>query len=89
MHDPKHVSLIIFAATGGMVIPGLLFGIINYGGDGQHCWAIPVATDTAFAVGVLEILAKRISAGISIFLAALAIFDDIGAMLVYGALADA
>jgi len=86
LHDPQNVSLIIIAAIGGMVVPGALYAILNYGNEGAHGWAIPVATDTAFAIGVLAILATRISAGISIFLAALAIFDDIGAILIIATL---
>ncbi len=82
LHDPHNVSLIIIAAVGGMVVPGGLYAMLNYGSEGVHGWAIPMATDTAFAIGVLAILATRISAGISIFLAALAIFDDIGAILI-------
>lgn len=85
LHHPRHVILIVLAATGGMLVPGLLYALFNYGGVGADGWAIPMATDTAFAVGVLALLAKRISAGISIFLAALAIFDDIGAILVIAA----
>lgn len=82
LHDPRNVSLVIIAAIGGMVVPGMLYALLNYGGEGAHGWAIPMATDTAFAIGILAILASRISAGISIFLAALAIFDDIGAILI-------
>lgn len=82
LNQPRYVTLIIFAAIGGMLVPGLLYALINYDGEGVHGWAIPMATDTAFAVGVLALMARRISASISIFLAALAIFDDIGAILV-------
>lgn len=82
LHHPRHVTLLIFAAIGGMVVPGLVYMLLNYGGEGAHGWAIPMATDTAFALGVLALLARRISAEISIFLTALAIFDDIGAILV-------
>ncbi len=82
LNQPRYVTLILFAAMGGMVVPGLLYALINTGGEGVHGWAIPMATDTAFAVGVLALMARRISASVSIFLAALAIFDDIGAILV-------
>lgn len=82
LHNLRHVTLIILAAIGGMVFPGIVYMLINTSGDNMQGWAIPMATDTAFAVGILAILAKRISASISIFLAALAIFDDIGAILV-------
>lgn len=82
LHNPYNISLVIIAAFGGMVVPGMLYVLLNYGDAGARGWAIPMATDTAFAVGVLAILAKRISAGISIFLTALAIFDDIGAIII-------
>lgn len=82
LHNPRNVSLIMIAAIGGMVVPGIFYTLLNYSGEGVHGWAIPMATDTAFAIGVLAILAKRISAGLSIFLVALAIFDDIGAILI-------
>lgn len=82
LHNVRHVTLIILAAIGGMVIPGMIYLLFNFGSPTVHGWAIPMATDTAFAVGILAILAKRISVSISIFLAALAIFDDIGAILV-------
>jgi NhaA family Na+:H+ antiporter len=82
LHNPRNASLIFIAAIGGMVVPGIVYALLNYGGEGAHGWAIPMATDTAFAIGVLAILAKRISAGLSIFLVALAIFDDIGAILI-------
>jgi NhaA family Na+:H+ antiporter len=85
LHNPSNVSLIMIAAIGGMVVPGICYALLNYGGEGAHGWAIPMATDTAFAIGVLAILAKRISAGLSIFLVALAIFDDIGAILIIAA----
>ncbi|MFT6106364.1 MAG: NhaA family Na+:H+ antiporter [Rickettsiales bacterium] len=82
LKDPRNVRLIIFTAIGGMVVPGALYSIINYGTIGQQGWAIPMATDTAFAIGILSLLTRRVSAEISIFLAALAIFDDIGAILI-------
>jgi NhaA family Na+:H+ antiporter len=82
LKDMRHVRLIICTAIGGMVVPGVLYSIVNYGAIGQQGWAIPMATDTAFAIGILALLTRRISAEISIFLAALAIFDDIGAILI-------
>lgn len=60
-HDPHNVSLIIIAAIGGMVVPGMLYAMLNYGSEGAHGWAIPMATDTAFAIGVLAVLASRIN----------------------------
>lgn len=82
LRDPQQITLIIMAAVGGMVIPALIYSAFNYGTLGAHGWAIPMATDTAFAIGVLTLLARKVSYGVSIFLMAMAIFDDIGAIAV-------
>ncbi len=78
----KHVVLIILAACGGMLFPAILYTILNHGTPGQAGWAIPMATDTAFALGILALLARWLSPAVGIFLAALAIIDDLGAILV-------
>lgn len=65
------------AAIGGMIVPALIYYGFNYGSHGQAGWAIPMTTDTAFAIGILALLSKRVSPSASIFLAALAIIDDI------------
>lgn len=73
----------IMAALGGMIVPALIFSIFNHGNpDTAHGWGIPMATDIAFAVGVLSILGDRVPAGIKVFLTALAIVDDLGAIIV-------
>ncbi|MBL4803936.1 MAG: Na+/H+ antiporter NhaA [Alphaproteobacteria bacterium] len=82
LRHPNQISVVIMAAVGGMVFPALIYWAINHGTDGAHGWAIPMATDTAFAIGVLALLAKKVSYGISIFLTAMAIFDDIGAIAI-------
>ena len=82
LRNPQQISLIILAALGGMVLPALIYWSFNHGSPGAHGWAIPMATDTAFAIGVLALLAKKVSYGVSIFLTAMAIFDDIGAIAV-------
>lgn len=84
LRQPREIYLIVMAAVGGMVVPALLYLSMNFQGPGQHGWAIPMATDTAFGIGVLALLAKRVSYGTSVFLLALAIFDDIGAIIVIG-----
>lgn len=78
----KHVILIMMAASGGMIIPALIYTVFNHDTPGQAGWAIPMATDTAFALGILALLARWLSPAVGIFLAALAIFDDLGAILV-------
>lgn len=73
----------IMAALGGMIVPALIFSIFNHGNpDTAHGWGIPMATDIAFAVGVLSILGDRVPIGIKVFLTALAIVDDLGAIIV-------
>jgi NhaA family Na+:H+ antiporter len=82
LRDARQISLIVMAALGGMIFPAALYGLLNHDTDGAHGWAIPMATDTAFALGVLALLMRRVSPGVSVFVAAMAIFDDIGAIAV-------
>ena len=70
------------AALGGMVVPALIYVAINTGTVALRGWAIPTATDIAFAVGVLALLGPRIPASLKIFLLALAIIDDLGAIVI-------
>jgi Na+:H+ antiporter, NhaA family len=83
LRDPKTAALPIVAAMGGMVVPAGLYIALNPpGSDGAAGWGIPMATDIAFAVGVLGILGRRIPSAARLFLLTLAIVDDIGAILV-------
>ena len=82
LNDAKKAALPALAALGGMVVPALLYVIINSGTSEAHGWGIPMATDIAFAVGVLAILGNRVPSGLKVFLLSLAIVDDIGAILV-------
>jgi NhaA family Na+:H+ antiporter len=80
--SPRQATLPIAAAIGGMVMPALLFLFASSTGPSSRGWAIPMATDIAFALGALAIAAPRAPGGLKVFLAALAIVDDIGAVLV-------
>jgi Na+:H+ antiporter, NhaA family len=82
LRDPKAASVPIIAAFGGMAVPALIYAYFNAGGPGEVGWGIPMATDIAFAVGVLSLLGRRIPPPARIFLLTLAIVDDIGAIVV-------
>jgi len=80
--DLRQAALPICAAIGGMVVPALIYFAFNPSGDAARGWGIPMATDIAFAVGVLVLLASRVPKALITFLVALAIVDDLGAVLV-------
>ena len=81
LRDPRALALPVLAAIGGMIVPASIFLIINSGGGSQGGWGIPVATDIAFALGILTIAASRAPDSVRSFLLTLAIVDDIGAIL--------
>ena len=78
----KKASLLIFAAIGGMVVPALIFFLFNFKTEFSSGWGIPMATDIAFSLAIISLLGDRIPGSIKVFLAALAIVDDLGAILV-------
>ena len=82
LREPRRAAMPAIAALGGMAVPALIYTAVNLGGDGADGWGIPMATDIAMAVGVLSLLSRRVPSSLKLFLLALAIVDDIGAIVV-------
>ncbi len=80
--DLRAIALPIIAALGGMVVPATIYAVITNGEPGSDGWGIPMATDIAFAVGVVSLLGRRVPLGAKVFLLTLAVADDIGAIVV-------
>ena len=82
LRDPRAAALPMIAALGGMVAPALLYLAFNVGGPGNNGWGVPMATDIAFAVGVLALVGRRAPSALKVFLLTLAVADDLGAIAV-------
>jgi NhaA family Na+:H+ antiporter len=82
LRDPRAVVLPVIAALGGMVVPAATYASLNAGGAGADGWAVPMATDIAFAVGIVTLLGRRVPLAAKVFLLTLAVVDDIGAIVV-------
>jgi Na+:H+ antiporter, NhaA family len=82
LRNPRMAALSLAAALGGMLVPAALYLLLAAGGAGAHGWGTVMATDTAFVIGGLAVLGSRVPQSLRLFLLSLAIFDDIGAILV-------
>ena len=82
LNSRRSAALPIAAALGGMVVPAAFYAVLNLGGREIDGWGVPMATDIAFVVGLLALLSHRVPTGLKVFLLALAIVDDLGAILV-------
>jgi len=82
LRDPRVAALPAVGALGGMILPAAIYALVTFGGEGSSGWGIPMATDIAFAVGVLALLGPSVPQRLKLFLLTLAIVDDIGAILV-------
>ena len=82
LSNPRRVIVPIAGALGGMIAPAVIFTLVVLGGAGASGWGIPLATDIAFAIGILTVVGKRVPFGLRVMLLALAIVDDIGGIIV-------
>jgi Na+:H+ antiporter, NhaA family len=82
LRDPRAVALPIIAAFGGMIVPAAVYAGFNAGGAGADGWAVPMATDIAFAVGIVTLAGSRVPLAAKVFLLTLAVADDVGAIVV-------
>jgi NhaA family Na+:H+ antiporter len=82
LSDLRRAALPLAAAPGGMIVPACIYTALNFGRESVDGWGIPMATDIAFAVGVLTLLGKRVPPALRVLLLALAVIDDVGAILV-------
>ncbi len=81
LRDPRRAAVPVLAAVGGVIVPAVLYTLVNLGGDAGHGWAIPTATDIAFALAVLAVIGRHLPAAMRTFLLTLAVVDDLLAIV--------
>jgi Na+:H+ antiporter, NhaA family len=82
LRDPRRAALPVAAAVGGMAVPAAVYSLVNLGGDGLRGWAVPTATDIAFALAVLAVISTHLPSGLRTFLLTLAVVDDLLAITI-------
>src|SRR5690625_2531790 len=82
LSSPRKAAMPLIAAVGGMLVPAGVYTLFNFGTPTQHGWGVPMATDIAYSLGIIALLGKRVPAQLKVFLVALAIADDMGAIMV-------
>jgi len=82
LSEMKKAAMPIIGAIGGMAVPALLYLAINWNGDGAHAWGVPMATDIAFTLGLMALLGSKVPSALKVFISALAVSDDLGAIVV-------
>ncbi|MEM7106630.1 MAG: Na+/H+ antiporter NhaA [Bacteroidota bacterium] len=82
LSDINKALMPIIGATGGMIVPALVYTFVTIGGEGAHGWGVPMATDIAFTLGLMALLGSKVSTSLKIFVSALAVADDLGAIVV-------
>ncbi|MEM9935173.1 MAG: Na+/H+ antiporter NhaA [Bacteroidota bacterium] len=82
LSDMKRAAMPVIAAIGGMLVPAVIYLAVNANGAGAHGWGVPMATDIAFTLGLMALLGKRVPISLKVFVSALAVADDLGAIVV-------
>ncbi|MEM6633411.1 MAG: Na+/H+ antiporter NhaA [Bacteroidota bacterium] len=82
LSDVKSAAMPIIAAVGGMLVPAGIYLAVNFKGDGTHGWGVPMATDIAFTLGLMALLGDKVPVSLKVFVSALAVADDLGAIIV-------